>query len=132
MKSAPLSAASASKKTASGIAGYGELTGGGLPHGLSTLLAGGSGFGKTIFALRLLVDGARDFKEPGIFVAFEESPKRIVASLQGFSWNAGIGGEAGREDVVGPHTASHKNQITKGRRRLRQLRGRDLNAREPR
>ena len=67
MESAPLSAAT--KNTASGIVGYGGLTGVGLPHGRSTLPAGGSGFGKTIFALRRLVDGARDFKGPGIFVA---------------------------------------------------------------
>jgi len=87
MKSTPSFAASASKKTPSGIVGFDELTGGGLPHGRSTLLAGGAGSGKTIFALQFLVHGARDFKEPGIFVAFEESRKRIVANLQGFNWN---------------------------------------------
>ena len=87
MKTTPLVAASALKKTPSGIVGFDELTGGGLPHGRSTLLAGGAGSGKTIFALQFLVHGARDFKEPGIFVAFEESPQRIVANLQGFSWN---------------------------------------------
>jgi circadian clock protein KaiC len=77
MKTAPLFAASASKKAPSGIAGFDELRGGGLPHGRSTLLAGGAGSGKTIFALQFLVHGARDFKEPGIFVAFGESPQRI-------------------------------------------------------
>jgi circadian clock protein KaiC len=87
MKTTPLFTASALKKTPSGIVGFDELTGGGLPRGRSTLLAGGAGSGKTIFALQFLVHGARDFKEPGIFVAFEESPERIVANLQGFSWN---------------------------------------------
>jgi circadian clock protein KaiC len=77
---------SVSKKSPSGIAGFDELTGGGLPHGRSTLLAGGAGSGKTIFALQFLVQGARNFREPGIFVAFEESPRRIIANLQGFNW----------------------------------------------
>ena len=87
MKTTPLFAAPGLKKTPSGIVGFDELMGGGLPRGRSTLLAGGAGSGKTIFALQFLVHGARDFKEPGIFVAFEESPERIVANLQGFSWN---------------------------------------------
>jgi circadian clock protein KaiC len=78
-----------SKKSPSGVVGFDELTGGGLPHGRSTLLAGAAGSGKTIFGLQFLVHGARDFREPGIFVAFEESPKRIVANLEGFSWNVG-------------------------------------------
>jgi circadian clock protein KaiC len=77
----------AAKRTPSGIAGFDEITGGGLPKGRSTLLGGGAGSGKTIFALQFLVHGARDYKEPGIFVAFEESPKRILVNLQGFSWN---------------------------------------------
>jgi circadian clock protein KaiC len=74
-------------KTPTGIAGFDAMTGGGVPRGRSTLLAGGPGGGKTIFALQFLVHGARDCKEPGIFVAFEESPNRIAANLQGFSWN---------------------------------------------
>lgn len=36
--------------------------------------------------LEEVVHGARDFEEPGIFVAFEESPKRIGGNLQGFVW----------------------------------------------
>jgi circadian clock protein KaiC len=82
----PPRSVSVSKKSPTGIVGFDELTGGGLPQGRSTLLAGGPGSGKTIFGLHFLVCGARDFGEPGIFVAFEESPKRIIANLQGFSW----------------------------------------------
>jgi len=74
------------KKSPSGIAGFDQITNGGLPHGRSTLLAGGAGSGKTIFALQFLVHGARVAGEPGIFVTFEESPRRIIANLQGFRW----------------------------------------------
>ncbi len=75
-----------SSKTPTGITGFDEITGGGLPRGLTTLLVGGPGSGKTILALKFLVHGAQDRKEPGIFVAFEESTKRIVANAESFGW----------------------------------------------
>jgi predicted ATP-dependent serine protease len=74
-------------KAATGITGFDETTGGGLPRGRTTLLSGGPGSGKTIFALRFLVHGAQSCKEPGIFVAFEESADRIVANAAGFGWD---------------------------------------------
>lgn len=76
-----------STKAASGIRGLDEITGGGLPRGRTTLLAGGSGSGKTILALQFLAFGARDCDEPGIFVAFEETPSRIIANAETFNWN---------------------------------------------
>jgi circadian clock protein KaiC len=38
-----------------------EITGGGLPHGRPTLVCGGAGCGKTLFALEFLVRGASQF-----------------------------------------------------------------------
>jgi circadian clock protein KaiC len=73
-------------KAPTGIAGLDEITGGGLPRGRTTLLVGGSGSGKTILAVQFLVHGARG-GEPGIFVAFEETPARIVANAETFGWN---------------------------------------------
>ena len=74
-------------KAATGIRGLDEITGGGLPRGRTTLLVGGSGSGKTILALQFLVHGARDADEPGIFVAFEETPSRITANAETFNWD---------------------------------------------
>jgi circadian clock protein KaiC len=73
-------------KSRTGIEGFDEITGGGLPTGRTTLLEGGPGSGKTIFGLGFLVHGARDCAEPGIFVAFEETSKRIIANAEGFGW----------------------------------------------
>lgn len=77
----------ASAKAATGIAGFDEITGGGLPEGRTTLLVGGPGSGKTIFGVQFLTNGARTCKQPGIFVAFEESPKRLIENCKGFGWN---------------------------------------------
>jgi circadian clock protein KaiC len=76
-------------KAPTGIAGFDEMTGGGVPRGRTTLVVGGPGSGKTIFALQFLVHGAQDGKEPGIFVAFEETATRIVANAEGFGWKLG-------------------------------------------
>jgi circadian clock protein KaiC len=61
-----------------------EITGGGLPQGRPTLVAGGAGCGKTLFAMEFLVNGVIDYGEPGVFVAFEENAEELaqnVASL---------------------------------------------------
>jgi circadian clock protein KaiC len=73
-------------KAPTGITGFDEITRGGLPEGRTTVLAGGPGSGKTIFAMQFLVHGVRSCGEPGIFVAFEEAPARIVDNLKGFGW----------------------------------------------
>ena len=86
MKPVRSSLVKASTKVPTGIAGFDEITGGGLPRGLTTLLVGGPGSGKTILALQFLVHGAQDRKEPGIFVAFEETTNRIVANAESFGW----------------------------------------------
>ncbi len=77
-------------KAATGIQGLDEITGGGLPRGRSTLVCGGAGCGKTVLAMEFLVRGARDFREPGVFISFEESAEDLtqnVASM-GFDLNA--------------------------------------------
>ncbi len=71
-------------KAPTGIPGLDEITGGGLPKGRPTLIAGGAGCGKTLFAMEFLVNGATEHDEPGVFVAFEENAEELaqnVASL---------------------------------------------------
>lgn len=87
MKSARGAAGKLSAKAPTGIAGFDEITGGGLPRGRTSLLVGGPGSGKTILGLQFLVHGAQNCREPGIFVAFEESSPRIVANAESFGWN---------------------------------------------
>lgn len=74
------------RKAPTGLQGFDEITRGGLPAGRTTLLLGGPGSGKTIFAMQFLVHGAQECGEPGIFVAFEESPASILVNFQSFGW----------------------------------------------
>jgi len=74
-------------KALTGIAGFDEISGGGLPMARPTLVCGSAGSGKTLFAIEFLVRGITQYDEPGVFIAFEETREELtqnVASL-GFS-----------------------------------------------
>ena len=73
-------------KIATGIPGFDELSHGGLPRNRTSLLRGGPGSGKTVFALQSLVNAVRRRQEPGIFVAFEEDSGQIIANAASFDW----------------------------------------------
>src|SRR5687768_13808874 len=77
----------ATEKMLTGIVGFDEITNGGLPRARTTLVIGGAGCGKTVFALQALVYGARKKKEASIFVAFEESAGQIIANAATFGWD---------------------------------------------
>jgi circadian clock protein KaiC len=71
-------------KLPTGIEGFDDITGGGLPKGRPTLIVGGPGSGKTLFSMEFLINGASKFNEPGVFFSFEETEKELaqnVASL---------------------------------------------------
>ncbi len=69
------------RKAPTGIQGLDELTGGGLPKGRPTLLCGSAGCGKTLLAMEILVRGAVDFGEPGVFMAFEENTGELTTNF---------------------------------------------------
>jgi circadian clock protein KaiC len=68
-------------KSLTGISGFDQITGGGLPQGRTTLVCGGPGCGKTLFGIEFLVNGAVDLGEPGVFVAFEETAEELTANV---------------------------------------------------
>ncbi len=76
-------------KSPTSIQGLDEITGGGLPKGRPTLICGGAGCGKTLLAMEFLVRGATEFKEPGVFISFEETEKELTANVAslGFDLN---------------------------------------------
>ncbi len=62
-------------RLATGVPRLDEMLGGGLPSGYSLLVAGPSGSGKTILATAFLAEGVR-LGEPGVIVAFEQTPSQ--------------------------------------------------------
>ena len=64
-----------------GVPRLDEMLGGGLPSGYSLLIAGPSGSGKTILASAFLREGVLK-GEPGVIVAFEQTPSQ--------SWNRAL------------------------------------------
>jgi circadian clock protein KaiC len=74
-------------KVPTGIAGLDELTGGGLPRGRSTLVIGGPGCGKTLLGMEFLVAGAREYGEPGVFVAFEETAEDLTDNVRSLGYD---------------------------------------------
>ncbi|QWF85293.1 circadian clock protein KaiC [Amycolatopsis sp. CA-230715] len=72
------------KRIPTGINGFDHVALGGLPTGRSTLVAGTTGTGKTLFSIEFLARGIQRFDESGVFVNFEEKPedvRRNAASL---------------------------------------------------
>jgi circadian clock protein KaiC len=74
------------QKNLTGIKGFDEISLGGLPRNRTTLVMGGPGTGKSVFALQSLVGAASKHKQPGIFVAFEENIDAIFANAAAFDW----------------------------------------------
>jgi circadian clock protein KaiC len=62
-------------RLAMGVPRLDDMLGGGLPSGYSLLVAGPSGSGKTILATAFLAEGVR-LGEPGVIVAFEQTPSQ--------------------------------------------------------
>ncbi len=106
----PVAAPAHLPKCPTGIQGLDEITGGGLPRGRPTLVCGGAGCGKTLFAAEFLVRGATQFGEPGVFMSFEETETELksnVASL-GFDLAALIR----RKKIVLDHVHIERSEIT--------------------
>ena len=68
-------------KVPTGITGFDDITGGGLPRGRPTLVTGGAGSGKTLFGIEFLARGARDLGEPGVLLSFEETQNDLVTNV---------------------------------------------------
>jgi circadian clock protein KaiC len=69
------------KKVLTGIKGFDEITLGGLPKGRPTLICGAPGSGKTLFGIEFIVNGAQNFNEPGVIMAFEEKGEELATNV---------------------------------------------------
>jgi circadian clock protein KaiC len=74
-------------KVRTGIQGFDEISEGGLPKGRPTLICGGPGCGKTLMAMEFLFRGATLFKEPGVFMAFEEKADELASNVRSLGFD---------------------------------------------
>ena len=74
-------------KSPTGIKGFDEITGGGLPAGRPSLVCGPPGAGKSLFALQFLVNGVTLYGEPGVFLTFEESRADVLADVSSLDFD---------------------------------------------
>jgi circadian clock protein KaiC len=77
------------EKSQTGIDGMDELTNGGLPKGRPTLVCGGAGSGKTLLGMEFIVQGALQFDEPGVFMAFEETAEELAQNVSSLGFDLG-------------------------------------------
>ncbi len=74
-------------KAPTGIPGLDAITNGGLPRGRPTLVCGAAGCGKTLLAMEFLVRGVLDSGEPGVFMAFEETPDELSQNVRSLGFD---------------------------------------------
>lgn len=96
-------------KCPTGIQGLDEITGGGLPRGRPTLVCGGAGCGKTLFATEFLIRGAALFDEPGVFMTFEETGTELKANVRSLGFD--LSGLERRKKIVIDHVHIERSEI---------------------
>jgi circadian clock protein KaiC len=79
--------AGALTKSPTGIRGLDDITQGGLPRGRTSLVCGNAGCGKTILGMEFIARGAMEFKEPGVFLAFEETPEELAKNFASLGYD---------------------------------------------
>ncbi|MGE5759108.1 MAG: ATPase domain-containing protein, partial [Gemmatimonadota bacterium] len=96
-------------KAPTGIEGFDELTGGGLPRGRPSLICGSAGCGKTLLAMEFLVRGATQFGEPGVFVSFEESAAELAQNVRSLGFD--LDKLVGQEKILLDYVHVEANEI---------------------
>ena len=92
-----------------GIQGLDEITGGGLPRGRPTLVCGGAGCGKTLFAAEFLVRGAVQFDEPGVLMSFEETEAELKANVASLGFD--LASLVRRKKILLEHVHIERSEI---------------------
>src|SRR5258707_11680619 len=96
-------------KAPTGITGFDEITGGGLPAGRPTLVCGGAGCGKTLLAMEFLVRGATQFGEPGVFLAFEETAEELAQNVRSLGFD--LDDLAGQQKLLVDYVHVERSEI---------------------
>src|ERR1700677_138742 len=97
------------KKVPTGITGFDEITGGGVPQGRPTLVGGAAGCCKSLFATEFLIRGTLQFHEPGILMTFEETADDIKKNVASLGFN--ITDLIARKKILIDHVRVERSEI---------------------
>jgi len=75
------------ERVRSGIPGLDEMLNGGIPKGRVILVVGGPGTGKTIFCTQFLINGIKQYGDPGLFISLDETDYHLKRELASFNWD---------------------------------------------
>ena len=75
------------ERVPTGIKGLDDAMSGGFITDSINLVAGSPGSGKSIFAMQYLVNGAKKYNEPGVYITFEERKNKITQYMGNFGWD---------------------------------------------
>jgi circadian clock protein KaiC len=73
--------------TKTGLPGLDKILGGGIPRGWTSILSGSPGAGKTCLSVGFLVEGMKQFDEPGLFCSFNESKRELYMTQKSFGYD---------------------------------------------
>ncbi|MBC7617106.1 MAG: circadian clock protein KaiC [Pedobacter sp.] len=97
------------QKCPTGVKGFDEITEGGLPKYRTTLVSGSAGSGKTLLGLDFLINGVLKFKEPGVFMSFEETEDELYTDVA--SLNLDLEGLVSQKKILIEHVILEKKDI---------------------
>jgi circadian clock protein KaiC len=97
------------QKVPTGITGFDEITGGGLPAGRPTLVCGSAGCGKSLFATEFLIRGVLQYNEPGVLMTFEETADDIKKNVASLGFN--VADLVARKKLFIDHVHLDRNEI---------------------
>jgi len=73
------------KKIKSGVYGLNSLLDGGINENTATVVIGGTGAGKTTFAMQFLRRGL-ELKDDGVFITLDEAPEQLILEAKMMGW----------------------------------------------
>ena len=75
------------ERVPTGIKGLDDAMTGGFIKDSVNLVAGSPGSGKSIFAMQYLVNGAKKYNHPGVYITFEERKNKLTQYMGNFGWD---------------------------------------------
>jgi circadian clock protein KaiC len=74
------------EKISTGIKNLDKITNGGFVKSSINMIAGGTGTGKSIFAIQFLIEGLKK-GEPCLYISFEEKKEEVYANMLRLGWD---------------------------------------------